>query len=185
MGYIPKFAYLDHFINVCYPFGIHWKHNYIKKSTRIIYDTYKSEIEEGTTIAFIARGTSGAMIAGAMLNELHSIDSYVDSRILIVRKENDTSAHCSSLKGIEELKEARLIVVDDFISSGDTVEAILRALDTWFETPPSPMFKYDMLVVSNYICKEDLKKNTGGMNYRMWKGICSRFDIVVCCPKPD
>lgn len=185
MGYIPKFVYLDHFINVVYPFGIYWKHEYIKKSTRIIYNIYKSEIEEGTTMAFIARGTSGAMIAGAMLNELHSIDSSVDARILIVRKENDTSAHCSSLKGIEDLEEARLIVVDDFISSGDTIEAILRALDIWFENPPSPMFKYDMLVVSNYICKEYLKKNTGVEDYRMWKSICSRFDIVVCCPKPD
>lgn len=185
MGYIPKFAYLDHFITVCYPFGIHWKHGYIKKSTEIIYNTYKSEIEEGTTIAFVARGTSGAMIAGAMLNELHNIDSSVSACILIVRKENDTSAHCSSLKGIEDLKDARLIVVDDFISSGDTVEAILRALDTWFETPPLPIYKYDMLVVSNYICKKDLKKNTGREDYRMWKSICSRFDIVVCCPKPD
>lgn len=184
MGYIPKFIHLDRFINVCYPFGIHWKHEYIKKSTRIIYDTYKSEIEEGTTMAFVARGTSGAMIAGAMLNELHSIDSSVDARILIVRKENDTSAHCSSLKGLDDLLEYRLIIVDDFISSGETILSILGELDKWFENIPSPIFKYDMLVVSNYIGKKSLKKNYN-KNYQIWKSICSRFDIVVCCPKPD
>ena len=184
MGYIPKFAYLDHFITVCYPFGIHWKHEYIKKSTRIIYDIYKSEIEEGATIAFVARGTSGAMIAGAMLNELYNIDSCVDARILIVRKENDTSAHCSSLKGIEDLKEARLIVVDDFISSGDTILSILEELDKYYEIIPSPKEKYDMLCVSNFIDARSLKKKYNS-SYNTLKAICSRFDIVVCCPKPE
>lgn len=126
MGYVPKFIHFDHFIHVGYPFGVHWKHEYIQKSAKAIYDTYKEDIEEGTTIAFVARGTSGAMIAGAMLNELHHIDSSVSTCILIVRKDSDTSAHCSSLRGIEVLQEARLIVVDDFIQSGETLEAILE-----------------------------------------------------------
>lgn len=184
MGYIPKFAYLDHFIHVVYPFGINWEYDYIKKSTRIIYDTYKSEIEEGTTMAFVARGTSGAMIAGAMMNELHNIDSLAKSCIIIVRKENDTSAHCSSLKGIEDLNNARLVVVDDFISSGDTILSILEELDKYYEIIPSPKEKYDMLCVSNFIDARSLKKKYNS-SYDTWKAICSRFDIVVCCPKPE
>jgi len=184
MGYIPKFIHFDHFIHVEYPFGVHWKHKYIQKSAKAIYDTYKEDIEEGTTIAFVARGTSGAMIAGAMLNELHHIDSSVSTCILIVRKDSDTSAHCSSLKGIENLQEARLIVVDDFIQSGETIEAILEDLDKYFEIPSTPKEKYDMLCISNFLNADALKKNKCD-DYMKWKGICSRFEYVVCCPKPE
>lgn len=49
---------------------------------------------------FIARGTSGAMIAGAILNELHNINPTTKTYILIVRKEEDISTHCSSLRAI-------------------------------------------------------------------------------------
>lgn len=73
MGYVPKFMHLDHFINVVYPFGAHWKHSYIQQGAEVIFNTYKEDIEKGTSITFVARGTSGAMVAGAMLNELHNI----------------------------------------------------------------------------------------------------------------
>lgn len=184
MGYIPKFVHLDEFVHVVYPFGINWKHELIVKNTKALYDIYKEEISEGTTIAFIARGTSGAMIAGAMMNELHHIDSFAKSCIIIVRKESDESAHCSSLKGIEYLDNARLIVVDDFISSGNTVLAILEELDRYFEVIPSAKEKYDMLCVSNHINARKMKKKYQ-YDWDMWKAICSRFDIVVCCPEPD
>lgn len=183
MGYIPKFVHLDKFVPVTYPFGINWKHELIAKSTKALYDIYKEEISEGTTIAFIARGTSGAMIAGAMMNELHHIDSFARSCVIIVRKESDTSAHCSSLKGIEDLNNARLVVVDDFISSGDTILSILEELDKYYEIIPSPKEKYDMLCVSNHIDARSLKKKYK-CDWDMWKAVCSRFNIVVCCPKP-
>lgn len=184
MEYVPKFIHFDNFIHVEYPFGVHWKHKYIQEGAKAIYDTYKGDIEEGTTIAFIARGTSGAMIAGAMLNELHHINSSVSTSILIVRKDNDVGAHCYSLKGIEDLQEARLIVVDDFIQSGRTIEAILEDLDRYFEIFPTPREKYDMLCISNFLNADILKKNKCD-DYKKWKGICSRFEYVVCCPKPD
>lgn len=184
MGYIPKFVHLDEFVHVVYPFGINWKHELIAKNTKALYDIYKEEISEGTTIAFIARGTSGAMIAGAMMNELHHIDSFARSCVIIVRKESDTSAHCSSLKGIEDLEDARLVVVDDFISSGDTILSILEELDKYYEIIPSPKEKYDMLCISNCIDARSLKKKYNS-NYNTWKSICSRFNIVVCCPKPE
>ena len=128
---------------VVYPFGINWKHELIEKSTKALYDVYKEEILNGTVMAFITRGTSGAMIAGAMMNELHHICPFANSCIIVVRKESDTSAHCSSLKGIEDLDNARLIVVDDFISSGNTVLAILEELDRYFEVIPSAKEKYE------------------------------------------
>ena len=47
MGYVPKFIHLDHFINVEYPFGVHWKHSYIQQSAEAIFNTYKEDIEGG------------------------------------------------------------------------------------------------------------------------------------------
>lgn len=184
MGYVPKFIHLDHFISVEYPFGAHWKHSYIQQSAEAIFNTYKEDIEEGTSITFVVRGTSGAMIAGAMLNELHNINPTTKTYILIVRKEEDTSAHCSSLRGIDEVGTTRFIVVDDLISSGDTIRAIIHDLDGYFEVIPHPTNKYDMLCVSNIIDAKALKKNSCD-NYMEWKEICSRFEYVICCPKPE
>lgn len=184
MGYVPKFIHLDHFISVEYPFGVHWKHSYIQQSAEAIFNTYKEDIEEGTSITFVVRGTSGAMIAGAMLNELHNINPTTKTYILIVRKKEDTSAHCSSLRGTDEVGTARFIVVDDFISSGDTIRAIIHDLDGHFEVIPHPTNKYDMLCVSNFIDAKALKKNSCD-NYMKWKEICSRFKYVICCPKPE
>lgn len=68
------------------------------------------------------------MIAGAMLNELHNINPTTKTCILIVRKGEDTSTHYSSLRGIDEIGTTRFIVVDDFIASGETIEAVIQDL---------------------------------------------------------
>ena len=183
MGYVPKFIHLDHFIVIEYPFGVHWKHSYIQQSAEAIFNTYKEDIEKGTSITFVVRGTSGAMIAGAMLNELHNINPTTKTYILIVRKEEDKSAHCPSLKGINEAGTTRFIVVDDFIASGETIKAIIQDLDKQFRVIYHPSNKYDMLCISNFIDAKALKKNSCD-NYRKWKGICSKFKYVVCSPDP-
>lgn len=185
MGYIPKFIHFDPFIDVRYPFGINWEHSYIQQGAEAIFNTYKEDIEKGTSITFVARGTSGAMIAGAMLNELHNINPTTKSCILIVRKKEDTNAHCCSLEGIDGVCNTRFIVVDDFIASGKTIEAIIQELDWYFTSVAHhPTNKYDMLCVANSIEARALKKNSCA-GYRKWKGICSRFKYVVCCPKPE
>lgn len=183
MGYVPKFIHLDHFINVEYPFGVYWKHSYIQQCAEAIFNTYKEDIEEGTSITFVVRGTSGAMIAGAILNQLNNINPTTKTYILIVRKKED-SAHCSSLIGIDEVGTTRFIVVDDFIASGETIKAVIQELDKYFEIIPHSSNKYDMLCVSNFIDAKTLKKNSYH-NWKKWKGICSRFKYVVCCPKPE
>lgn len=184
MGYIPKFIYLDHFIDITYPFGVHWKHSYIQQCAEAIFNTYKEDIDEGTSITFVVRGTSGAMIAGAILNQLNNINPTTKTYILIVRKEEDTSAHCPSLKGINEIGTTRFIVVDDFIASGETIKAIIQDLDKQFKRIYHPSNKYDMLCISNFIEAKTLKRSQYH-NYKKWKEICSRFKYVVCCPKPE
>lgn len=82
------------------------------------------------------------MIAGAMLNELHNINPTTKTYILIVRKDSDTSAHCSSLRGIDEVGTTRFIVVDDFIASGETIEAVIQALDEQLGIFPHPTNKF-------------------------------------------
>ena len=182
MGYVPKFIHFDHFIPVIYPFGVHWKHSYIQQSAKAIFDTYKEDIEKGTSITFVVRGTSGAMVAGAMLNELHNINPTTEVYILIVRKDGDI-AHNSSLVGINSVGTTRFIVVDDFISSGETIEAIIQALDEYFGKISHPTNKYGMLCISNHIETKSLKKGSCD-DWRKWKRICSRFEYVVCCPEP-
>ena len=184
MGYIPKFVYLDHFIDITYPFGAHWKHSYIQQCAEAIFNTYKEDIDEGTSITFVVRGTSGAMIAGAILNQLNNINPTTKTYILIVRKKEDISGHCPSLRGIDVTNATRFVVVDDFIASGKTIEAIIRELDRYFMGVVCPSTnKYDMLCISNFIDAKALKKNSCD-NYRKWKGICSRFKYVVCSPEP-
>ncbi len=119
-----------------------------------------------------------------MLNELHNINPTTKTYILIVRKEEDTGSHCSSLRGIDEVGTTRFIVVDDFIASGETIEAIIQDLDKQLRVSYHPSNKYDMLCVSNFIDAEALKKNSCD-DYGKWKVICSRFEYVVCCPKPE
>ena len=119
------------------------------------------------------------MIAGAIFNQLNNINPTTKTYILIVRKDEDTHAHCSSLKGIDDVGVTRFIVVDDFIASGETIEAIIG---NWMGTllnSISSYYKYDMLCVSNFIDAKTLKKNSCD-DYKKWKGICSRFKYVVC-----
>lgn len=112
MGYVPKFIHLDHFIFIEYPFGVHWRYSYIQQCAEAIFNTYKEDIGEGTSITFVARGTSGAMIAG-----VNNINPTTKTYIMIVRKDEDTHAHCYSLRGIDDVGVTRFIVVDDFITS--------------------------------------------------------------------
>lgn len=119
-----------------------------------------------------------------ILFELHNINPTTKTYILIVRKEEDTSAHCSSLRGIDEVGTTRFIVVDDFIASGETIEVVIQALDRQLGVSYHPSNKYDMLCVSNFIDAKALKKDSCD-DYRKWKEICSRFEYVVCCPKPE
>lgn len=178
MGNIPKFIHFSSNLDVEYPFGALWNYKYIKECAKIIYDTYKTEIEDysySVSITFVVQGTSGAMIAGAVLTEIHYIDPRIKIYILIVRKE-DEIAHGRSLLGLFHIGETKLIVIDDFVTTGSTIKNIINKLDTSFDNIERA--KYDMLCISNAVGVKAMKKNTS-ISYKLWKEIYSRFNYVV------
>lgn len=175
MEYIPELIHLNPSVYVTYPFGVNWEHDYIQQGAKEIFNTYKEDIGKGTGITFVVRGTSGAMIAGGIINELNHMAPYCETSILVVRKSNEEfSSHCPSLEGIGGIGTTRLIVVDDFMVSGSTIEAIMQELDDYFKEMECPHDRYDMLYVSNIITTEKFKNKHGLL------GICSRFDYVIC-----
>lgn len=178
MGYIPKFIHLDKFISVKYPFGLHWNQQYIRGCARAIYDTFKTRLQEGDIIAFVVRGSSGAIIAGAIKNEIYHFDNNI-AIIIVISRKVDEECHSVTLSG---LHADIIIVIDDFIESGDTISNILQDLDTHIKEHP---IKYDMLCISNWIEPIILKKNGPNENWETYKAICSRFKYVACCPRPE
>lgn len=50
---------------------------------------------------------------------LHNINPTAKTCILIVRKEEDTSAHCSSLRGIDEVGTTKydMLCISNFVSA--------------------------------------------------------------------
>lgn len=71
--------------------------------------------------AIVFTGTSGAGIA-------YPVSYLTGLKIVCVRKKNDSS-HGYKLEG--KVKASRYIILDDFISCGDTVSYILKTIDEY------------------------------------------------------
>ena len=67
--------------------------------------------------AIACRGMSGALIASVLAYELKK-------PLIIVRKDKDNTHSCYSVEGIENA--STYLIVDDFVSSGETANAILE-----------------------------------------------------------
>lgn len=102
-----------------YPVGCDVKaaHDFILEVNTKLSELLKSE----DTVNIWCRGSSGSILATIL-----SLNIKVkECRICYVRKGNETQ-HSSR---VYPLDEAINIVVDDFISSGETVRAIIDAMD--------------------------------------------------------
>ena len=69
----PKVIRFKELIPVQYPCGIYWNVKYAKSIANIILKIYKGWIESDGAITLVVRGTSGSMIAGAVVTELHRL----------------------------------------------------------------------------------------------------------------
>lgn len=179
----PKIIQFNKFIGVCYPFGNNWNSDYIKQIAEYIYDTFKYDINHYANITLVARGSSGAMIAGAVLNELHRSVPDFQLHLMIVRKEDDDFSHSYSLHGLSELTNTKIIVIDDFIASGKTILEILKSLDEYLGNEKKN--NYDMLCISNQISEFVLRQRMKETSFGKLKDVYSRFDYIVCNPVTD
>lgn len=96
-----------------YPVGVHMRENLLR------IDSYVNIIQKyfsGKTISLIVTGSSGSIIAGV-------IASKIPCEIIYVRKDGEKSHSAHSQTPIGEIQ----IVVDDIVSTGQTVKRILNA----------------------------------------------------------
>nr|DAY45709.1 MAG TPA: adenine/guanine phosphoribosyltransferase [Crassvirales sp.] len=180
MNITPKIVPFKEFLEIDYPLGLNWNSKYPKYIAESISNVYK----EGS-ITLVVRGTSGAMLAGAIVNELSHLNPNIFPFILVVRKPKEIS-HCSSLDGIEHIKSTKYIIVDDFIVSGETIQAILSDLDSYFKSHSKEPKTYDMLCINNFMRILTLMSPEINEVYKeTYKEIYSRFNYIVCSPKQE
>lgn len=178
---MAQFVYLKHTCRMWYPVGEHYLENfdYVRDAARAIHNTFP----EGRLI-LVVRGHSGSILAGGIAYLLKRRGRDV---MVSVSRKSDESTHGSNLEGIYPScisDNTHIIVVDDFVQTGETIEAILKDLTERIED----MKIFDMLCVANHWDEGDLTKEGGkrGTN-RYWKAnrrIASHFKYILC-NRPD
>ena len=130
-------------------------------------------------LILVVRGHSGSILAGGIAYILKRKDR--DVLISVSRKAEST--HGDNLEGISSCTVSdytHIIVVDDFVDTGETIETILKDLTERIKD----IRVFDMLCVANHWDKDDLTRKGGerGTN-RHWeanKRIASYFKYILC-----
>lgn len=165
---MAQFVYLKHACEVWYPVGMYYSENfdYVRDTARAIHNTFP----KGRLI-LVVRGHSGSILAGGIAYLLKRRGR--DVMVSVSRKSEPT--HGSNLEGLHKNLEGdnHIIVVDDFVQSGETVLAIISDLISRLECT-----YFDMLCVANHWDDRDFTEE-GGSN----KEIASHFEYI-CCNKP-
>lgn len=170
-----NFIYFEKVADVTYPIGGEFYDNfdYIRKAAKTLHNI----IDEGKDIALVCRGTSGCIIAGAVGYILQKIGRKVT--IVISRKSENT--HGGNMDGYYKiLKGAVPVVIDDFISSGNTIGEILKDLDDFIKWDT-----YPFLCTANFLDESVLigREENGRI---MFYEVINRFDTMICNkPKYD
>lgn len=165
-----NFEYLKTDVNSYYPVGKNLDSNipYIREVAHTLYNI----IDEQKEIALVCRGTSGCIIA--------SIVGYILKRrgrevsIVISRKIKDN--HGGNMEGAHRIQYAGAIpvVIDDFVSSGETIVSILEDLDCTV----TGIDVYPYLCVANYWNYERFIEKQD--KYPKYIEIGKRFNTIIC-----
>lgn len=153
-GLFPNLIKLECYYPIGYPIGItmsslvDYTENAAKELARLF---------PGDNIAFIVRGTSGVMVGGLIASHLiHNVG--VCAKVIINRKPSE-DCHAENLESIEEVLNYsenfsfRIVIADDFISTGKTLYNIVNAVESYMGSS----FVFDALVVQNrFICDEGM-----------------------------
>ena len=172
---MAKFIYLRNDCNTAYPVGLFFSanFNYIREVASSINKVFPTG-----ELILVVRGHSGSILAGGI--------AYILERkgreVLISVSRKSESSHSYNLEGIppEVSDGTHIIIVDDFVDTGKTIEAILKDLTERIKN----MKVFDMLCVANGLDKGDFTEEGGerGTN-RYWevnKRIASHFEYILC-----
>ena len=177
---MAKFVYFKNTCRMKYPIGQYFSldnFDYIREAASSINKVFPTG-----KLILVVRGHSGSILAGSI--------SYILKRkgreVLISVSRKAESTHGDNLEGISSnvSDDTHIIVVDDFVQTGETIEAILKDLTERIKN----MKVFDMLCVANSWDKGDFTEEGGerGTN-RYWevnKRIASHFEYILC-NRPD
>lgn len=173
---MTKFIYFKNNCRILYPVGQHFSlgnFNYIREAASSINKVFPTG-----KLVLVVRGHSGSILAGGIAYILKRKDR--DVLISVSRKSEST--HGVNLEGISSIisDDTHIIVVDDFVETGNTIETILKDLTGRIKG----MKVFDMLCVANLWDESDLTEKGGkrGTN-RYWKAnkrIASHFEYILC-----
>lgn len=168
-GSAVNFIYFEKTVNCSYPTGEKFNDNfdYIREAAKILHNI----IDEGKDITLVCRGTSGCIIAGAVGYILQKRGRKVT--IVISRKSENT--HGNNMAGYHRiLKDAVPVVIDDFVSSGNTINEILIDLDKCVNKKT-----YPFLCIANFWSMNELeanRKKPDNISY----DVANRFETIIC-----
>ena len=176
MSNIPKFKYTEKNYSIDYPFGVFFNGEYIKDISKIISNHFSTN----DSIKLIVRGSSGVLIGGAIIQEFYN-NKYPQRIRLIIDRKPEEDCHSESFSGFGD-NIGKIVIVDDFISTGNTIKCILNDLDNYLgQDLMDKKCKYDMLCVGNCLLPSSCKKGRNNM-WNVYKHIYKRFNYIVCCP---
>ena len=173
---MAKFVYFKNACRMYYPIGQYFSSDnfdYIREAASSINKVFPTG-----KLILVVRGHSGSILAGSI--------AYILKRkgreVLISVSRKAESTHGENLEGISSnvSDDTHIIVVDDFVQTGETIEAILKDLTERIKN----MKVFDMLCVANSWDKGDFTEEGGerGTN-RYWevnKRIASHFEYILC-----
>lgn len=178
---MAEFVYFKNACRMWYPVGQYFSSDnfdYIREAASSINKVFPTG-----KLILVVRGHSGSILAGSI--------AYILKRkgreVLISVSRKAESTHGDNLEGIYPScisNDIHIIVVDDFVQTGETIEAILKDLTERIED----VKVFDMLCVANHWDEDDLTEEGGkrGTN-RYWeanKRIASHFEYILC-NRPD
>lgn len=177
---MAKFVYFKNACKMYYPVGQYFSSDnfdYIREAASSINKVFPTG-----KLILVVRGHSGSILAGSI--------AYILKRkgreVLISVSRKAESTHGENLEGISSnvSDDTHIIVVDDFVQTGETIEAILKDLTERIKN----MKVFDMLCVANGWDKRDFTEEGGeGGTNRYWeanKRIASHFEYILC-NRPD
>ena len=168
---MKKFVYLKNSHSPGYPTGKLFSTDdfyYIRATAEAINRVFPKD-----KILLVVRGHSGSILAGGIAYLLARKGNHV---IISVSRKAETPHSCN-LDGMPlDRGDFKIIIIDDFVESGDTIYNIINDLKQI-----KNIGHFDMLCISNHWDEEVIEEHR---NKEVYEDIISHFDYI-CCNEPQ